>query len=133
MRYRPLGNTGMSISSMSLVLSDSGGMREADWVSLIYAALESGINAFEITSSQPTLIDGVGQALQATEIAVALGEDVGIVIERHHGGRLDRSRDHQPGVLADLGQELHDLGVAGVETGPRTGKIGPLGDRMHRQ
>jgi aryl-alcohol dehydrogenase-like predicted oxidoreductase len=66
-RYRPLGNTGMSISSMSLVLSDSGGMREADWVSLIYAALESGINAFEITGSQPTLIDGVGQALQAID------------------------------------------------------------------
>ena len=67
MRYRPLGNTGMSISSMSLVLSDSNRMREADWVSLIYAALESGINAFEITGSQPTLVDGVGQALQAID------------------------------------------------------------------
>jgi aryl-alcohol dehydrogenase-like predicted oxidoreductase len=66
-RYRPLGNTGMSISAMSLVLSDANGMREADWVSLIYAALESGINAFEITGSQPTLIDGVGQALQAID------------------------------------------------------------------
>ncbi len=67
MRYRPLGNTGMSISAMSLVLTDTNGMREADWVSLIYAALESGINAFEITGAQPTLIDGVGQALQAID------------------------------------------------------------------
>jgi hypothetical protein len=57
----------MSVSSMSLVLSDSNGMREADWVSLIYAALESGINAFEVTGSQPALIDGVGQALQAID------------------------------------------------------------------
>ena len=67
MRYRPLGNTGMSISAMSLILSDSSRMREAEWVSLIYAALESGINAFEITGSQPALIDGVGQALQAID------------------------------------------------------------------
>jgi len=40
----------MSVSAMSLVLSDSNAaMREADWISLIYAALESGINAFEVT------------------------------------------------------------------------------------
>jgi aryl-alcohol dehydrogenase-like predicted oxidoreductase len=66
-RYRPLGNTGMSVSAMSLVLSDSVRLREAEWVALIYAALESGINAFEITGSQPALIDGVGQALQAID------------------------------------------------------------------
>ena len=67
MRYRPLGNTGMSISSMSLVLSDSAGMREADWVALIYAALESGINAFEVTGAAPALVDGLSQALQAID------------------------------------------------------------------
>ncbi len=71
MRYRPLGNTGMSISAMSLVLSDAPRMREADWVSLIYAALENGINAFEINGSQPALIDGVGQALQAIDRRLA--------------------------------------------------------------
>ncbi len=68
MRYRPLGNTGMSVSAMSLVLSDSTArMRDADWIALIYAALESGINAFEVTGSQPALIEGVGQALQAID------------------------------------------------------------------
>lgn len=83
MRYRPLGNTGMSVSAMSLVLSDSvARLREADWVALIYAALESGINAFEITGSQPSLIDGVGQALQAIDrrlvfVAWRLGWSIG--------------------------------------------------------
>jgi aryl-alcohol dehydrogenase-like predicted oxidoreductase len=67
-RYRPLGNTGMSISAMSLVLSDSTtGMREADWVSLVYAALESGINAFEVTGGDPELVDGFSQALRAID------------------------------------------------------------------
>lgn len=68
MRYRPLGNTGMSVSAMSLVLSDSNAaMREADWISLIYAALESGINAFEVTGASPALVDGLSQALQAID------------------------------------------------------------------
>ena len=52
MRYRPLGNTGMSISAMSLLLADS---RRADdgrrtGCTLVYAALENGINAFEVAA-----------------------------------------------------------------------------------
>jgi aryl-alcohol dehydrogenase-like predicted oxidoreductase len=58
----------MSVSSMSLVLDGSrAGMSEADWIALIYAALENGVNAFEIVGAQPTLIDGVGQALRAID------------------------------------------------------------------
>jgi diketogulonate reductase-like aldo/keto reductase len=82
-RYRPLGNTGMSVSAMSLVLDGScAGMREADWIGLIYAALESGVNAFEVVGAQPTLIDGVGQALQAIDrrlvfVAWRLGWSIG--------------------------------------------------------
>lgn len=83
MRYRPLGNTGMSVSAMSLVLDGSlPGMREADWIGLIYAALENGVNAFEVVGNQPTLIDGVGQALQAIDrrlvfLAWRLGWSIG--------------------------------------------------------
>jgi hypothetical protein len=67
-RYRPLGNTGMSISAMSLLLADTGArMSAADWVNLVYAALESGINAFEVIGAQPALIDGFGHAMQAVD------------------------------------------------------------------
>jgi aryl-alcohol dehydrogenase-like predicted oxidoreductase len=97
-RYRPLGNTGMSVSAMSLVLDGSRpGMREADWIALIYAALESGINGFEIVGAQPALIDGVGQALQAIDRRlVFLAWRLGWMI----GASGQPERDFSPETLA---------------------------------
>lgn len=68
MRYRPLGNTGMAISSVALVLDDAHGrLRASEWVSMVYAALENGVNAFHIRGSHAALIDGAAQALQAVD------------------------------------------------------------------
>jgi hypothetical protein len=68
MRYRPLGNTGMAISSIALTLGDSAGrLRASDWVSLVYAALENGVNAFHFRGSHAAMIDGAAQALQAVD------------------------------------------------------------------
>jgi aryl-alcohol dehydrogenase-like predicted oxidoreductase len=68
MRYRPLGNTGMSVSAISLVLTDSNvRSKPSDWVPLIYAGLECGINAFEVAGHQPALIDGFAEALQVVD------------------------------------------------------------------
>jgi aryl-alcohol dehydrogenase-like predicted oxidoreductase len=68
MRYRPLGNTGMSVSAISLALVDMPGrMRAADWVTLIYGALESGINAFEVVGSHPAIVEGLAEALGSVE------------------------------------------------------------------
>jgi aryl-alcohol dehydrogenase-like predicted oxidoreductase len=67
MRYRPLGNTGMAISAVSLSLTDSNARRANDWIALIYAGLENGINAFEVAGCHPFLIDGFGQAMKAVD------------------------------------------------------------------
>lgn len=68
MRYRPLGNTGMAVSAVSLALADSTARpRAADWVALVYAGLESGINAFEVSGHQAALIDGFAEAMQAVD------------------------------------------------------------------
>jgi aryl-alcohol dehydrogenase-like predicted oxidoreductase len=67
MRYRPLANTGMAISAVSLSLADSTALRASDWIALVYAGLESGINAFEVSGCDPALIDGFGQAIKAVE------------------------------------------------------------------
>jgi hypothetical protein len=67
MRYRPLGNTGMAISAVSLSLTDSNARRANDWIALVYAGLESGINAFEVAGCHPFLIDGFGQAIKAVD------------------------------------------------------------------
>ena len=68
MRFRPLGKSGMVVSTISLSLTDRAAVaRPSDWVALIYSAFENGINAFEIHGDTPGMIDGLSQALKAVE------------------------------------------------------------------
>jgi aryl-alcohol dehydrogenase-like predicted oxidoreductase len=69
----------MVVSVVSLRLDDSKARaRPADWQAFLYAALECGINAFEIVGRHPALIEGLGLALEAIErrlvfVALRLG------------------------------------------------------------
>ena len=68
MRYRPLGVTGTVVSAVSLVLADSQTRtRPQDWEQLVYAALESGINSFEVVGRSPAIADGLARAIHAIE------------------------------------------------------------------
>jgi aryl-alcohol dehydrogenase-like predicted oxidoreductase len=67
MRYRPLGNTGMAISAVSLALDDQSQRRAQDWIPLVYAGLENGINAYEVAGLHPQLIDGFAEAVRAVD------------------------------------------------------------------
>lgn len=68
MRYRPFGPAATVVSAISLTLGDDPTRsKPADWVNLIYAALESGINCFEVTGRDPAIMDGVAKALEAVE------------------------------------------------------------------
>lgn len=68
MRFRPLGGSGMVVSAVSLRLADSPARNSAQaWRQLVFAALECGVNAFEVVGRHPSLIDGVGEAIQAIE------------------------------------------------------------------
>ncbi len=60
MRYRSLNQTGATASAVSLILPDVN-MREAERIKMIHAALESGINTFEIQSQNPEIGAGPGQ------------------------------------------------------------------------
>jgi aryl-alcohol dehydrogenase-like predicted oxidoreductase len=68
MRYRPLGNTGMAVSAVSLVLGDMAARpRPQDWISSVYTALENGINAFEVAGHAPALVEGFAEAIGAVD------------------------------------------------------------------
>jgi aryl-alcohol dehydrogenase-like predicted oxidoreductase len=68
MRYRPLGATGTVVSAVSLALTDVPNRRRAeDWLELTYAALEAGVNSFEIVGVNPVLLDGLAQGLKSVE------------------------------------------------------------------
>src|ERR1039458_1200087 len=83
MRFRPLGKSGMVVSSISLALSDRAPVaRPADCRALVYAAFENGINAFEVQGDGPGIIDGLSQALKAVErrlvyVALRVGVKLG--------------------------------------------------------
>jgi len=68
MRFRPLGGSGMVVSAVSMSLADSAARsRPSDWMSIIYTALENGINAFEVVGRHPAIAEGLGMALQSIE------------------------------------------------------------------
>jgi aryl-alcohol dehydrogenase-like predicted oxidoreductase len=67
MRYRPFGVAGVAVSAISLRLEDQPRLRAEDWRGLVYAALESGINTFEVDGVSPALIDGAAQAFGSVE------------------------------------------------------------------
>lgn len=67
MRYRPFGSAGVAVSAITLRLEDQPRLQGADWRKLIFAALENGINSFEIDGVSPTLIEGATEAFSTVE------------------------------------------------------------------
>ena len=80
MRYRPLGVEGRSISALTLVI-DEEPRRQSEQIKLVYAALESGVNAFELRGTRmPETATGLGRALstlprEALVVSLRLGPD----------------------------------------------------------
>ena len=67
MRYRPFGAGGAAISAISLRLGDNPKLRANDWRNLIFAALENGINSFEVDGAVPALLDGAANPVPASQ------------------------------------------------------------------
>ncbi len=68
MRYRPFGATGKAVSAVSLLLREAPNMATPQaWRALAFSAMESGINAFELSAGSDIMSMGVGEALRAVE------------------------------------------------------------------
>ena len=67
MRYRPFGNSGMTVSAITLRLSDQSRLRASEWRALVFAAIENGINSFQIDGSSPALLQGAAEAFASIE------------------------------------------------------------------
>ena len=78
MRYRAFGTTGRNISAITLTMPETLDGRTG--VALVYAALESGVNAFELRNPTIAAARTLGQALRA------VGRDMAIVVLRIGGG-----------------------------------------------
>lgn len=64
MRYRPFNLSGLSASAITLVLEDAPGRAE-ERLKLIYAALELGVNSFELATADPLAAEQLGHAIEA--------------------------------------------------------------------
>ena len=122
MRYRPFGRAAAAVSSVCLVVDDQP-MREEARTALIYAALEAGVNAFDIQTGDPAIAATVGRALSAVERGM-------VFVSLRLGWRLESargriSRDLSPeGLAAALesflthsGLERADVAVVDVREG----------------
>lgn len=68
MRYRPFGASGKAVSAVSLLLRDAPNMNSPSaWRATVFAAMECGVNCFEVTAGSEVLALGVGEALSAVE------------------------------------------------------------------
>ena len=118
MRYRPFGRSGAAVSALSLALTDRP-MRPDERVKLIYAALECGVNTFELQSRDPAVALALGEALSAIErrmVFVALR--VGWTRDRNGQRVRDLSADALTGAIeATLARtRLGRLDVAILDT-----------------
>jgi aryl-alcohol dehydrogenase-like predicted oxidoreductase len=88
MRYRPFGRSGVAVSALSLTLNGADDRRKAsDWLALVHAALEHGVNAFEIAQPSSALLTGFAQGIEAVRrplLFVSLRSD-----PQMQGRRLD--------------------------------------------
>jgi aryl-alcohol dehydrogenase-like predicted oxidoreductase len=67
MRYRPLAHRAMAVSAVSLKLDDRLARSATQWAELGTAALNCGINCFEVAGRSPALVDGISQALRTVD------------------------------------------------------------------
>lgn len=68
MRYRPFGATGKAVSALSLLLREAPNMNTPQaWRAVVFAAMENGVNCFELAAGIDVLALGVGEALRAVE------------------------------------------------------------------
>lgn len=133
MRYRPLGRTGQTISAVTLALGERPEAEPAR-TRLIYAALESGMNAFQLR--EPGAAGVLGRALQALERRMAV-----VMLRLSGPHRLDRdavvSAIEQPllagrfgrfeAVVVDAPARLTEDGWAALEAALDAGRVRAVG------
>lgn len=68
MRYRPFGISGKAVSAISLIMRETAALpTPMAWRAFIFAAMESGVNCFEMVAGSEAMCAGLQSALQAVE------------------------------------------------------------------
>jgi aryl-alcohol dehydrogenase-like predicted oxidoreductase len=143
MRYRPFNRSGLAISAITLTL-DASPLSPAKRMELVFAALETGVNSFELVGPcadwGPVLraaVEAAGRNVLVLTLRVRGGEDslmaqVGDGLEQIDVGRFDTVLLDDGASSPEDASRLHtlrDRGLAGM-VGVTCGRNGPSLDLM---
>jgi aryl-alcohol dehydrogenase-like predicted oxidoreductase len=124
MRYRPFNMTGLSVSAITLLLDDDANWRAGECVKLVNAALETGVNSFELAGLNPEIAQAVASAIKA------VGRRVLVLSLRLDGGRSgDRAGFTPEGLRSQIANALLHTGAqyfdAVILDDPADGEVSP--------
>ena len=121
MRYRAMGRTGQTLSGVTLAIDDA--TPQALRQQLVYAALEAGVNSFDIGGSDLAMFDDVGPPLASVDrgllfvsVRFGVGRDAAGQVVRDFSPERLMSAIEQ--VTARSGLQYLDLALLDDPAGP---------------
>ncbi len=114
MRYRPFGASGSTVSALTLSLGlDALAKGPAAAEEMIYAALESGINAYRLETADPVLAEVVGKALTNVDRKLL---NVSLMLGTGDGKRGSERDFTAQGMTGCIDRALHVSGLGWIDT-----------------
>ena len=101
MEYRKLGRTGVDVGVVGLGMEYLESASEETVISVVRAALDAGVNYFDLWMATPAVRDAMGKAISGRRSEAFIAGHIGAVLK---DGKTDRSRD-----AAIAGQNFDDF------------------------
>lgn len=121
MTYRPLGNTGLEVSEISI---GCGGFEELDSaasIALMDVALDSGINYIDIYDANPVTRSNIGAALKGRRDRMIIQGHIGNTFKNGQHTRtrdLEETRQSFEDLLQRLGTDYIEVGMIHITDSP---------------
>lgn len=121
MKYRPLGNTGLEVSEVSIGCSAFGKMDTAQSRAFMDVALDSGVNYLDLYDADPVVRGNIGYALQGRREKMIIQGHIGCW---YNGESYERTRDVEKckkgfeDLLSLLGTDYIEVGMIHIVDNP---------------
>lgn len=121
MKYRPLGNTSLMVSEISIGCGGFAKIDSATALQMMTVALDSGMNYIDIYDASPKTRSNIGYALQGRRDEMIIQGHIGTVYKdgQHSKTRdLDETRQGFNDLLSRLGTDHIEVGMIHIADSP---------------
>ena len=121
MTYRPLGNTGLEVSEISIGCGGFEKLDSAASIALMDVALDSGMNYIDIYDASPVTRSNIGAALKGRRDRMIIQGHIGCI---YKDGQHTRTRDLEEtkqgfeDLLQRLGTDYIEVGMIHITDSP---------------